>query len=235
MTKPILEIKQLNIEFHDQTLPERVLHDFNLDLYPGEIVGLVGASGSGKTICGLAIAGLLNRKDMQKSGEILYGGHNLLFCPRDILRRFQGKEIGIIFQEPMSALNPVRKIGWQVEEGLMLHTDLSRDERYDRVINMLREVELDNPERIYRQYPHELSGGMRQRVLIAMAMICEPKILIADEITTALDVHTQAQIVNLIKRINAKRQTAIIFISHDAELIETVCSRYIVIPDISEA
>lgn len=224
----LLQVKNLNIEFHDHLIPETVVYDFDLELREGEIVGLVGESGSGKSMSALAIAGLLSRRDMKKRGQILFHNTDLLSCGRDVLRKIQGNEIGIIFQEPMTSLNPVRKIGWQVEESLRIHTDLSRAERYQRAIEMLKSVELEDAERIYHQYPHELSGGMRQRVMIAAVMICNPRILIADEPTTALDVTIQAQIVELLKRMNKEKQTAILFISHDLSLVKQLCERVIV-------
>lgn len=224
----LLKVTDLNIEFHDHLIPETVVYDFDLSLREGEIVGLVGESGSGKSMSALAIAGLLNRHDMQKKGEILFGGKNLLTCKRSELRSIQGNDISVIFQEPMTSLNPVKKIGWQVEESLRIHTDMSKEERYARAIQMLSEVELSEPERVYQQYPHELSGGMRQRVMIAAAMICMPRILIADEPTTALDVTIQAQIVALLKRINREKKTAILFISHDLSLIRQICRRVLV-------
>lgn len=226
--KIILQVKDLNIEFHDHLIPETVVYDFDLELKEGEIVGLVGESGSGKSMSALAIAGLLSRKDMQKRGEILFQGKELLTCPRSELREIQGDDIAMIFQEPMTSLNPVKKIGWQVEEPLRLHTEMTKEERYQRVLQMLEDVELDNPERIYNQYPHELSGGMRQRVMIAAAMICNPKILIADEPTTALDVTIQAQIVELLKKLNREKKTSIIFISHDLSLVRQLCERVMV-------
>jgi ABC-type dipeptide/oligopeptide/nickel transport system ATPase component len=228
MSKEILRVTDLNIEFHDHQLPETVVYDFDLSLQEGEIVGLVGESGSGKSMSALAIAGLLSRKDMEKKGEILFQGNNLLTCDRSVLRTIQGKDIGIIFQEPMTSLNPVKKIGWQVEEALRIHTDLSKEERHRRALQMLEKVELKEPERVYYQYPHELSGGMRQRVMIAAAMICSPKLLIADEPTTALDVTIQAQIVELLKRINKEEKTAILFISHDLSLVKQLCQRVLV-------
>lgn len=227
----LLKVTDLNIEFHDHLIPETVVYDFDLSMEEGEIVGLVGESGSGKSMSALAIAGLLNRHDMQKRGEILFNGENLLTCKRSVLRSIQGNDISVIFQEPMTSLNPVKKIGWQVEESLRIHTNLSKEERYKRAIQMLSDVELSKPEQVYDQYPHELSGGMRQRVMIAAAMICTPQLLIADEPTTALDVTIQAQIVELLKRLNEEKRTAILFISHDLSLIRQICKRVLVMKD----
>lgn len=229
MAEPLLlEVKDLNIEFHDHLIPETVVYDFDLELKAGEIVGLVGESGSGKSMSALAIAGLLSRRDMRKKGQILFEGLDLLTCERSKLRRIQGNEISMIFQEPMTSLNPVKRIGWQIEESLRIHTELNKEERYQKAIEMMKEVELPDPERLYRQYPHELSGGMRQRVMIAAAMICNPRILIADEPTTALDVTIQAQIVELLKRMNREKQTSILFISHDLSLVKQLCERVLV-------
>ncbi len=229
MAEPLLlEVKDLNIEFHDHLIPETVVYDFDLELKPGEIVGLVGESGSGKSMSALAIAGLLSRRDMRKKGQILFDGLDLLTCERFKLRKIQGNEISMIFQEPMTSLNPVKRIGWQIEESLRIHTELNKEERYQKAIDMMKEVELPDPERLYRQYPHELSGGMRQRVMIAAAMICNPQILIADEPTTALDVTIQAQIVELLKRMNREKQTSILFISHDLSLVKQLCERVLV-------
>lgn len=224
----LLEVRDLNIEFLDGDRPETAVNHLNFSLERGEILGIVGESGSGKSMTALAIAGLLNRHDIAKEGEILFHGENLLDCPRRILRSIQGKNIGVIFQEPMTALNPVKKIGWQVEESLRIHTDLTKEERKRKALEMLEKVELSNPERVYEQYPHELSGGMRQRVCIAAAMVCEPEILIADEPTTALDVTIQAQIVELLKKMNQEKKTAILFISHDLSLVKQLCKRVLV-------
>ena len=224
----LLEVKNLNIEFHDHLIPETVVYDFDLELKAGEIVGLVGESGSGKSMSALAIAGLLSRRDMHKRGQILFDGLDLLTCERSKLRKIQGNEISMIFQEPMTSLNPVKRIGWQIEESLRIHTELNKEERYQKAIEMMKEVELPDPERLYRQYPHELSGGMRQRVMIAIALACNPKILIADEPTTALDVTIQAQIVELLKRMNREKQTSILFISHDLSLVKQLCERVLV-------
>ena len=154
----LLEIKHLNIEFHDHDAPESVVNDVNLHLKKGEIVGIVGESGSGKSMTAMAIAGLLRRHDMKKTGEILFEGKELLNASRSELRKYQGNDIGIIFQEPMTSLNPVKKIGWQVEESLRIHRPaMSKEERYKRAIESLSDVELPEPEKVYRKYPHELS------------------------------------------------------------------------------
>ena len=171
---------------------------------------------------------------MKKSGEILFEGTELLHAKRSLLRQYQGNDISMVFQEPMTSLNPVKRIGWQVEESLRLHRpEMTKQERYERAIESLRNVELDQPEKVYKQYPHELSGGMRQRVMIASAMICEPRLLIADEPTTALDVTIQLQIVKLLQRLNQEKKTSILFISHDLRL----CHRIVVMNkgDIVEA
>lgn len=216
----MLEVNHLSIEFHDHQLPETVVNDFSLKMNEGDIVGLVGESGSGKSMTALAIAGLLSRRDMEKKGEILMDGVNLLTCPREALRKLQGDKIGVIFQEPMTSLNPVYRIGWQVEESLRIHRpQMSKEERKQRALEVLAAVELSDVERVYRAYPHQLSGGMRQRVMIAMALACQPKLLIADEPTTALDVTIQAQILKLMNDLKREKGTAILFITHDLGVI----------------
>ncbi len=225
----ILDVTDLHIEFYDHETPEVAVNDFDLMLGKGEIVGIVGESGSGKSMSALAIAGLLNRHAIKKTGKIMFQGKDLLTCDRDTLRSFQGDEISIIFQEPMTSLNPVKRIGWQVEEPLFIHhPEVSKKERKIRAIEMLEAVGLHNAEEVYSMYPHELSGGMRQRVMIAAAMIGNPQILIADEPTTALDVTVQEQIVELLKKINKERGTSIIFISHDLSLVSQLCERVLV-------
>ncbi len=229
MEQILLKVENLNIEFHDHDVPERVVNQLNMVLHQGEILGIVGESGSGKSMTAMAIAGLLRRHDMKMEGKILFEGNELLHTDRETLRQLQGNQIGIVFQEPMTSLNPVKRIGWQVEESLRIHRpELSKEERYMRVIKALEEVELDNPQLVYKKYPHELSGGMRQRVMIASAMICEPKFLIADEPTTALDVTIQLQIVKLLQRLNQEKKMAVLFISHDLSLVKRLCDRVIV-------
>lgn len=229
MEQTLLKIEDLNIEFHDHEVPERVVNHLTMELRQGEILGIVGESGSGKSMTAMAIAGLLRRHDMKMEGKILFEGKELLHSDREALRQIQGNKIGIVFQEPMTSLNPVKRIGWQVEESLRIHRqELSKQERYQRVLKVLEDVELEHPQLIYNKYPHELSGGMRQRVMIASAMICEPKLLIADEPTTALDVTIQLQIVKLLQRLNQEKKMAVLFISHDLSLVKRLCDRVIV-------
>lgn len=224
----LLDVKNLEIQFFDHDAPETVVHDLSFSLDEGEILGIVGESGSGKSMTAMAIAGLLHRRDMEKRGGIFYGGKNLLTCPRKELRQIQGKEISVVFQEPMTSLNPLQRVGKQVEEVLKIHTRLSKEERYQKVLAIFEDVELREPEEVYRKYPHELSGGMRQRVMIASAMILAPRILIADEPTTALDVTVEEQIVKLLKDLCRKRKTSILFISHDLSLVRKLCERVLV-------
>ena len=224
----LLQVKDLNIEFHDHARPETVVHHFNLDMEEGEIVGIVGESGSGKSMSALAIAGLLSRKDITKTGNILFENIDVLNASRAEIRAIQGTDIAMIFQEPMTSLNPLKKIGWQVEESLRIHTDYDKETRKKMALDALEAVELPDVERVYNSYPHNLSGGMRQRVMIASAFINNPKLLIADEPTTALDVTIQAGIVRLLKKLGREKGTAILFISHDLSLVRQLCSRVIV-------
>ena len=218
MSEKMLELKDLHKTYltgKKGGVRYEALKGISFDAYEGDFIAIMGESGSGKTMSALAIAGLLSRHDMEKSGKIIFEGINLLECERKVLRKLQGYEISMIFQEPLNSLNPIIKVGKQVEESLLIHTTIEKAERKERAIQALRDVELDNPEAVYNSYPHELSGGMRQRAMIAAAMISQPRLLIADEPTTALDVTIQAQIVELLKKINRERGTAILFISHD--------------------
>ena len=224
----LLEIKNLSIEFHDHNAPEKVLNDISFSMEDGEILGIVGESGSGKSMTAMAVAGLLPRKKMEKKGEIYFNGEELLFAGRNVLRRLQGKAVSVIFQEPMTALNPTMKIGRQVEEALRVHERMSKTEMKERALEYLKKVELNDVEGIYNAYPHELSGGMRQRVMIAAALIAGPRLLIADEPTTALDVTVQADIIKLLKKINREEETAILFISHDLSLVKELCDNVLV-------
>lgn len=227
----MLCVNDLTIEFHDHSLPETAVDHISFHIKEGEILGIVGESGSGKSMTALAIAGLLNRGDILKSGEINWQGKNLLFMKRSELRQLQGKDIAMIFQDPLTSLNPVYKIGWQVEEALRVHGEKDRVKLKKSAIAGLESVKLPEAEKIYDMYPHELSGGMRQRVMIAAAMISNPKLLIADEPTTALDVTIQAQIVELLKEINQEKNTAILFISHDLSLVKSLAKEVLVMKD----
>lgn len=227
----LLKVSDLQIEINDSISSETVVKDFDLELRQKDIIGIVGESGSGKTMSALAIAGLLSRKDMKKRGSIMFDGTDMLNSPRSVIRQIQGNSIGMIFQEPMTSLDPVKTIGYQVEEALRIHTDFDEATRKDKAIRMLKNVELENAEEIYYRYPHELSGGQRQRVMIAAALVTHPKLLIADEPTTALDVTVQAQIIDLLKRVNKYYKTSILFISHDLSLVRTLCKDVAVMKD----
>lgn len=227
--KPILKVRDLHLEFHDHGRPEVAVEHLSLTLHRAEILGIVGESGSGKSMTALAIAGLLNRHALDCGGTILFDGVDLLHCGRSQLRQYQGDEICMIFQEPMTSLDPLQRIGRQVEEALRIHhKELSASDRKEAALRAMDAAGLANPEQVYGLYPHELSGGMRQRVMIAAATVAKPQILIADEPTTALDVTTQAQIISLLRTINAEDQTAIIFISHDLSLVRQLCHRVMV-------
>lgn len=227
----MLCVNDLTIEFYDHTLPETAVDHISFMLQEGEILGLVGESGSGKSMTALAIAGLLNRSDIQKSGEILFRGTDMLHSKRSEIRKLQGSEIGIVFQDPLTGLNPVMRIGWQVEEALRCHGEKDKEKMKKLAIEALRAAGLPEAEAVYRMYPHELSGGMRQRAMIAAAMISKPFLLIADEPTTALDVTVQAQIIALLKEIHEKNKTAILFISHDLSLVRRLADRVLVMKD----
>ncbi len=200
-------------------------------LQDGEILGIVGESGSGKTMTALTIAGLLKEQAVLDCGSIFLDDTDLLKLSPRQMRDIQGRDISMIFQEPMTALDPTMKIGRQVEEALVLHTKLSKEERRQKAVRALRDVELEDPEALYGKYPHELSGGMRQRVMIAAAIVCRPRVLIADEPTTALDVGTQDSILKLLKKLNQKYHMGILFISHNLRVVNELCRRVLVMKD----
>lgn len=221
----MLDIKNLRVSFREPEGDGEVIHGIGLHMDAGELLGLVGESGSGKSVTALTVAGLLPRSKVDISGEVLFQGKNLLECPREELRKIQGRDIGMVFQEPMTSLDPVMKAGRQVEEALRIHTDLSPAERRERAIEMMSRVGLPNPAYSYEKYPHQMSGGQRQRAMIAAALITRPALLLADEPTTALDVTVQAQIIELLKEINRETGTGILFISHDLHVIKKLCTR----------
>lgn len=220
----MLEIKNLKLTFIGDAGFE-VIHDMNLTVGAGEIVGIVGESGSGKTTAALAVAGLLDRRKVRAEGSILLGGTDLMTCSEEAYRKIRGQDVTMVFQEPLSSLDPLMRVGRQVEEALRLHTDMDKAARRQAAIDALRSVELPEPERIYEKYPHELSGGMCQRVMLAAAIVTRPRLLIADEPTTALDVSVQAQILALIRRLSQEYRMAVLFISHDLGVIRMLCDR----------
>ena len=192
---------------------------------PGEILGLVGESGSGKTVTAMALAGLLSNARAQLTGRIFFEGVDLLKASRETVRAMRGRDIAVVFQEPMTSMDPVMRIGPQVEESLLVHTKLSPQERKARALQAMADAELPDPETVYRKYPHELSGGMLQRAMVAAAIISEPKLLLCDEPTTALDVTIQEGILNLLKKINREKGTGILFISHNLHVVRKLCTR----------
>ncbi len=227
----MLQVDRLSIHFADREEVQEVVRGISFSVQDGEIVGIVGESGSGKTMTALTIAGLFKEHAVLDAGTIRLDGTDLLKLTEREMRQVQGNRIGMIFQEPMTALNPTMKIGRQVEEVLRLHTDLDSRARKAAVIRALEEVEVDEAEKLLFKYPHELSGGMRQRVMIAAAMICRPSLLIADEPTTALDAATQESILKLLKKLNDKYGMSILFISHNLRVVKELCTRVFVMKD----
>lgn len=229
--KYLLKVENLTVGFEKKGDFQPVIQSLSFELKKGEILGIVGESGSGKSMTALSIMGLLPKEAKLKQGRILYHNQDLISMDQEERRKQKGKEISMIFQEPMTSLNPVLAIGRQVKEMLWLHSDKTQPELYEETISILKETGLNEPEKLYHKYPHELSGGMRQRVMIAMAMICRPNLMIADEPTTALDVTIQKRILELIKKFSREFGTTVILISHDLGVIKSICSRALVMKD----
>ena len=221
----LLQVEHLKVTFRDRARRVDAVEDFSLCLEEGEVAGIVGESGSGKSMTAHALMGLIPRAQADISGRALFQGSDLLAMSRAQLRQIQGRELSIIFQEPMTSLNPTMRVGRQVEDALRVHTKLGAGERKARALEAMALAGLSDPEGLYRRYPHELSGGMRQRVMIAAALVLRPRLLIADEPTTALDVTIQAQILDTLKDINRTEGTAILFISHDLGVVKALCGR----------
>ncbi|MGV8989404.1 MAG: ABC transporter ATP-binding protein [Cypionkella sp.] len=225
----LLSVRNISVDFGHQGATVRVIDGVGFDIEAGGTLGLVGESGSGKSVTSLAIMRLIpDRLGRVTKGRIEFEGRNLLDVPDGEMPEIRGRDMAMIFQEPMSSLNPVMRIGDQIGEALFLHGWPDRRKRQDRVVEMLRLVGIPNPEGRLRAFPHQFSGGMRQRVMIAMALACSPKLLIADEATTALDVTIQAQVLELMKKIRRDTGTAILMISHDLGVIADICERVIV-------
>ncbi len=225
----LLDINDLSISFLSNSEEKEIIKSISYQIYSDEIVAIVGESGSGKSVSSLSIMGLLPKKILRlKSGSILFNEKDLTYLSQKEFQKIRGNDIAMIFQEPMSSLNPSMRCGRQVEEILKQHTSLSNKEIKTEIISLFHQVKLPNPERIYASYPHEISGGQKQRVMIAMAIACKPKLLIADEPTTALDVTVQQDIINLLKDIQMETNMSIIFISHDLSLVSQIAVKVIV-------
>ncbi len=225
MTDPLLTFDQLRVAFG----ATEVVHGLSFAVEPGQVVALVGESGSGKSVSAMSVLRLLQEPPANyPGGRILWRGEDVLRMERKRLHKLRGGEVGMVFQEPMTALNPTMTVGRQVEEALEIHTELDGSARLSRVIELFRAVGIPQAETRVTSYPHEMSGGQRQRVCIAMALACEPQLLIADEPTTALDVTIQAQILDLLKRLQRERGLAVLFITHDLGLVRELADRVVV-------
>ena len=228
MDKPedlLLDVQHLHTGFRLGDDYYDAVDDVSITLRKDEILAIVGESGSGKSTLATSIIGLHDPRNTKVTGDILYNNLNLVGLNEALFDRIRGKDIGMIFQDPLAALNPLMRIGEQIEETLVYHTKMNKEERESRVLELLNQVGIPNPERTARSYPHELSGGMRQRIVIAIAIACKPPIIIADEPTTALDVTIQAQILDLLEDIQREMHSGIILITHDLGVVASICDR----------
>ena len=224
-SETLLKIQNLNTGFRIKDNYYNAVDDVTLDLCKNEVLAIVGESGCGKSTLATSIIGLHDPNITKVEGSILFEGKNLVGLDEEQYNKIRGNKIGMIFQDPLSALNPLMKIGQQIEEGLLYHTKLNEKERKERVLELVERVGIPNPQRVINRFPHELSGGMRQRVIIAIALSCKPDILIADEPTTALDVTIQAQILDLIKELEDEIGAGIILITHDLGVVAEMADR----------
>jgi peptide/nickel transport system ATP-binding protein len=232
MSMPLLSVENLSVEFRTRSGVVRALEQVSFSVKRGETIALVGESGSGKSVTAFTLMGILDRAGKVTAGQALFGAEgiqtDLLRAPEPVLRHLRGKELSMIFQNPRTALNPIRKVGKQIEDVLRAHAGLPSEQRKPRAIELLTRVRIPDPERRYSAYPYELSGGLCQRIMIALALACSPKLLIADEPTTGLDVTTQATVMNLIRDLSQQFQMATLLITHDLAVASQYCDRIVV-------
>jgi peptide/nickel transport system ATP-binding protein len=223
MTEPLLEVRNLKVHFRTPDGVVKAVDGVSFDLYPGETLGVVGESGSGKSVTFLTVMGLITRKEALIEGEVIFRGQDLLRLPAEEMRNIRGKGIGMVFQDAMASLHPFYRVGDQIMEAIRTHEKVDRKQGARMAVDMLRRVGISRPDERARQYPHEFSGGMRQRAMIAMALALNPDLLIADEPTTALDVTVQAQILELIDLLKKEFQAAVVIITHDLGVVAEHC------------
>ena len=228
VAEKLLEVKELNVAFATRRGIVQAVNNLSFTLNKGETLGIVGESGSGKSVSMNSVMGLVRDSNVTISGEVLFNGSDLLKKSDEEMRSIRGREIAMVFQDPMTALTPVYTVGWHIVEQIRLHTQMSKVEAKNRAIEILDEVGIPDPKRRVDQYPHEFSGGMRQRAIIAMALALNPSLLIADEPTTALDVTIQAQILDLLKRLQSTHNSSIIIITHDMGVVSEIADEVLV-------
>jgi peptide/nickel transport system ATP-binding protein len=224
----ILEVRNLRVSFNTEQGLAQAIDGVSFDVAESEIMGVVGESGSGKTVSLLAVMGLINDPNAVIEGSIKFRGKELVGLSNKDMQALRGREIAMIFQDPMTALTPVYTIGWQISEQILAHEKIGKDDARARAVALLAEVNIPNPAEAYDRYPHQLSGGMRQRAVIAMALSCNPVLLVADEPTTALDVTVQAQILDLVRKLQRNHKSAVVFITHDMGVIADIADRVMV-------
>jgi peptide/nickel transport system ATP-binding protein len=225
MAAPLLEVRNLKVSFRTEDGTVRAVNDISFSVSPGETLGIVGESGSGKSVSMMSVMRLIIDPNARFEGEVLYKGQNLMGLTQDQMRHIRGSEIAMIFQDPMTSLNPVYQVGWQISEQIRTHEQISKRAAHQRAVDLLKAVGIPQAQERVDDFPHQFSGGMRQRVMIAMALSCNPDLLIADEPTTALDVTIQAQILNLIKKLKDDFDSAVVLITHDMGVVADIADR----------
>jgi peptide/nickel transport system ATP-binding protein len=222
---PLLSVESLRVDFATEGGRVTAVHDVSFDVQPGEVLSIVGESGSGKSVSLLSVLGLVDRRTTFVSGRASFRGQSLLDRPERQMRRIRGRDIALISQDPMTALTPVHRIGDQIAEQILAHESVGRRAARDRAVALLRDVNIPAPERVAERYPHELSGGMRQRAVIAMALSCNPALVVADEPTTALDTTVQAQVLDLLRALREQRGSSVVLITHDMGVVAEMATR----------